>query len=71
MNLASQERLKAVFPKLAQKVYQLSTLCAAEDVFITVAAGLRTVDEQHALWLKGRSGPRSKRAFRRTRYEFR
>lgn len=54
MNTASQERLKLVFPKLAQKIYQLSTLLAAEDIFITVAQGLRTVEEQQALWLKGR-----------------
>lgn len=54
MNTASQERLKAVFPLLATKIYQLSTLMAAEELFITVAQGLRTIEEQDALFAKGR-----------------
>jgi peptidoglycan LD-endopeptidase CwlK len=54
MNTASQDRLKLVYPKLATKIYQLSTLMAAEELFITVAQGLRTVEEQDALFAKGR-----------------
>jgi peptidoglycan L-alanyl-D-glutamate endopeptidase CwlK len=54
MDIASQDRLKRVFPGLAQKIYQLSTLLAAQDVYITVAQGLRTVEGQDALFAKGR-----------------
>lgn len=54
MNASSQERLKAVCPILAQKIYQLSTLLAAEDIYIAVVQGLRTVEEQDALFAKGR-----------------
>lgn len=54
MNTASQERLDKVFPKLATKIRQLSTLLAAEDIFLTVAQGLRTIEEQDALFFKGR-----------------
>lgn len=54
MNVASQQRLMTVWSVLAQKIYQLSTLLAAENIFITVAQGLRTVEEQDALFAKGR-----------------
>jgi D-alanyl-D-alanine carboxypeptidase len=54
MNQASQDRLKLVYPRFADKIYKLSTLMAAEDLHITVAQGLRTVDEQDELYAKGR-----------------
>jgi hypothetical protein len=56
MNIASQNTLKMVAPFLANKIYQLSTLMIADPdgVGITVSAGLRTVEEQHALFLMGR-----------------
>lgn len=54
MNTVSQERLKAVWPALATKIYQLSTLLAAEDIYISVVQGLRTVEEQDSLFAKGR-----------------
>jgi peptidoglycan LD-endopeptidase CwlK len=55
VNTTSQDRLKLVYPKLATKIYQLSTLLALEDIYITVAQGLRAGDYQHSLWLKGRN----------------
>lgn len=55
MNTASQERLKLLYPRLSNKIYQLSTLMALEDLHITVAQGLRTGEYQHSLWLQGRN----------------
>jgi len=57
MTLGSQERLELVYPKLAQKIYQLSTLCVAEGFYITVTQGLRTVEQQQALYDQGRTKP--------------
>lgn len=54
MNQSSQDRLKLVFPVLSDKIYKLSTLLAAEDIYIAVVQGLRTVAEQDALFAKGR-----------------
>ena len=54
MNQASEDRLNAVHPQLASRVRQLATMLAAEDIFIAVAQGLRTIAEQDALFAKGR-----------------
>jgi len=54
MNQISQERLSMVCPELKDKICQLSTQLAAEGIYITVAQGLRTVEEQDALFAKGR-----------------
>jgi peptidoglycan L-alanyl-D-glutamate endopeptidase CwlK len=55
MNTSSQDRLKPLYPRLSNKIYQLSTLMALEDLYITVAQGLRAGDYQHSLWLQGRN----------------
>lgn len=54
MNTASQDRLDKVSPRLASKIQQLSTLMFVQGAPIEVVQGLRTVAEQHALYLKGR-----------------
>jgi hypothetical protein len=54
LNTASQERLKLVCPDFADIVNTLYAQCAAENIFLTVAQGLRTWKDQDGLWLKGR-----------------
>lgn len=56
MNASSQQRLSIVFPALAEKIYQLSTRCLQEGFAICVVQGLRTVEEQQALYEQGRNG---------------
>lgn len=57
MNSSSQDRLSKVFPALADKIYQLSTRCLNEGFGICVVQGLRTVEEQQALYDQGRTMP--------------
>jgi len=57
MNIASQTRLAQVYPRLADLIEKLSTRCILEGFYITVAQGLRTVEEQQALYEQGRTTP--------------
>lgn len=57
MNASSQEKLKLVFPRLADLIEQLSTRCIPEGFYIIVSQGLRTVEEQQALYDQGRTTP--------------
>lgn len=57
MNQISQERLKLVYPRLADKINQLSTRLAVEGIYIAVVQGLRTIAEQQAIFEQGRSAP--------------
>lgn len=57
MNSSSQDRLKLVWPTLADKIYQLSTALIKEGIYIAVVQGLRTVAEQDALYAHGRTAP--------------
>lgn len=56
MNATSIARLAEVHPKLRELVQKLDAeLIAETGIGITVAQGLRTVEEQHALFMKGRT----------------
>lgn len=57
MNQSSQDRLKLVWPVLAENIYQLSTALIHEGIYIAVVQGLRTVEEQDALYAQGRTAP--------------
>jgi len=57
MNSSSQQRLALVYPGLSDLIFQLSTLCLQEGFAITVMQGLRTVEEQDALYAQGRTTP--------------
>lgn len=51
----SEERLRAVHPSLAARVRTMLDLCAAQGVPFLVTQGLRTWEEQDALYAKGRT----------------
>jgi len=59
MDSASETRLKAVLPALADKVRKMADLLAGEGILIRVTQGLRTVAEQDALYAQGRTKPGS------------
>ena len=54
MDPASEARLQQVHPKLAALVRQMADQLAQSGVSIRVTQGLRSWNEQLALWLKGR-----------------
>lgn len=60
MDDISEHRLKLVYPILADKIRQLHDLLEKEGIEIRVIMGLRTWEEQDALYAKGRTteGPR-------------
>lgn len=56
MNSTSQNVLAKVFPRLSTKIYELSRRFIMEgQPGLIVSQGLRTVDQQHAIWLQGRN----------------
>src|SRR5436305_8814069 len=55
MNTASQDRLALVYPRLADKIYKLSTRYIMEGHCLAVSQGLRTWERQHEIWLQGRN----------------
>lgn len=57
MNAHSQQLLAAIYPRLADAIQKLSTRCIPEGFYITVVQGLRTVEEQQALYEQGRTKP--------------
>jgi peptidoglycan L-alanyl-D-glutamate endopeptidase CwlK len=57
MEPVSEERLKLVYPGLAEKVRQMADILLKEGILIRVTQGLRTVAEQCALYAQGRSKP--------------
>jgi peptidoglycan L-alanyl-D-glutamate endopeptidase CwlK len=57
MDKVSEQRLGKVHPVLAAKIRQLSDTLAAEGIIIRVVQGLRTYQEQAALYAKGRTAP--------------
>jgi peptidoglycan L-alanyl-D-glutamate endopeptidase CwlK len=59
MDEVSEARLADLYPGLADKVRQMASMLAAEDIYIRVTAGLRTVAEQDELYAKGRTAPGS------------
>lgn len=57
MDQTSEERLSLVHPALAEKVRSMADLLAQENITIRVVQGLRTWDEQAALYAQGRTAP--------------
>lgn len=57
MNAHSQQLLSKVYPRLADLIKKLSTRCIQEGFYIIVVQGLRTVEEQQALYDQGRTKP--------------
>jgi len=61
MDTASEARLKDVMPELAARIRQVAELCKQDTAIspdgfdVRVSQGLRTWNEQEALWLKGRA----------------
>lgn len=55
MNDHSEALLLKVHPALAAKVRQMADILKGEGIPIIVSAGLRTVEQQHNLWLIGRN----------------
>ena len=59
MDAISEQRLSLVMPELADKIHQLAEQLEAENIVIRVTQGLRTVEEQDALYAQGRTLPGS------------
>ncbi len=59
MDPHSETRLQAVHPVLADKVRQMAATLLQEGIEIRVVQGLRTHDEQAALYAQGRTAPGS------------
>lgn len=57
MDQVSEDRLKEVHPLLAEKIRQMSDLLGQEGITIRVTQGLRTWEEQQALYNQGRNPP--------------
>jgi|SRR5215472_9854901 len=57
MDQASQGHLDEVHPILQARIEKLINQCAANGLELRVTCGLRTVDEQNALFEQGRSLP--------------
>ncbi len=57
MDSISEDRLSQVHPLLASKVRQMAELLAQEGIVVRVIQGLRSWDEQAALYAKGRTAP--------------
>lgn len=54
MDAASESRLQLVHPELASKVRNMADILAVSGIEIRVTQGLRSWNDQLALWLKGR-----------------
>lgn len=57
MDPVSEQRLMQVAPGLATIIRQLAASLAAESIYVRVVQGLRTVEEQNALYAQGRTTP--------------
>ena len=57
MDTVSEQRLSAVHPKLANLIRMMAHQLELENIPIRVTQGLRTWEEQDALYAKGRSIP--------------
>lgn len=53
----SAERAKKLHPSIRMDVLELLTACANKNVPIRIVQGLRTIDEQNALYAQGRTSP--------------
>jgi hypothetical protein len=59
MDVISEQRLAAVHPLLADKIRLLAAQLEAQGIVIRVTQGLRTWEEQEALYAQGRTAPGS------------
>ncbi|MGC1687776.1 MAG: M15 family metallopeptidase [Candidatus Acidiferrales bacterium] len=57
MDAISEQRLALVAPVLATKIRQMADLLGAQNIYIRVVQGLRTVEEQDELYAQGRTTP--------------
>ena len=57
MDSISEARLQLIYPALAAKIAQLSTMLEADGVMIRVVQGLRSWQEQDNLYAQGRTAP--------------
>jgi peptidoglycan L-alanyl-D-glutamate endopeptidase CwlK len=57
MNAASEKLLSDLHPLLQQKVRQMAEMLEQEGIQIVVVQGLRTCEEQDALYQQGRTKP--------------
>lgn len=57
MDSISEQRLNEVFPVLCAKIQELAGMLEDEGIIIRVTQGLRTVEEQDALYAQGRTAP--------------
>lgn len=57
MNATSEKRLALVHPRLAAAVRAMAAELETEGIVIEVVQGLRTWEEQDALYAKGRTAP--------------
>lgn len=60
MDHNSEKRLAEVYPRLADKVRAMAEQLATEGINIIVVQGLRTVEQQDALYAQGRTTPGAK-----------
>jgi peptidoglycan L-alanyl-D-glutamate endopeptidase CwlK len=59
MDEVSEQRLSLVYPVLASKIRSMAEALQSKGVVIRVVQGLRTVDEQNALYAQGRTVPKT------------
>lgn len=57
MDITSEQRLAEVIPQLADLIRQLADQLAKENITIRVTQGLRTFEQQEALYNQGRLEP--------------
>jgi peptidoglycan L-alanyl-D-glutamate endopeptidase CwlK len=57
MDTASEQRLSQVYPPLAAKIKAMADTLVGEGIYLRVTQGLRTVQEQDALYAQGRAAP--------------
>lgn len=60
MDAVSEARLALVHPELTRRVRNFAQKCADNSIAIRVTQGLRTHDEQAALYAQGRTAPGNK-----------
>jgi peptidoglycan L-alanyl-D-glutamate endopeptidase CwlK len=57
MNVASERRLSKLHPSLVSAIRAVETELGRRGITIEVVQGYRTIDEQEALYAKGRTAP--------------
>jgi peptidoglycan LD-endopeptidase CwlK len=57
MDEVSEQRLALVMPALAAKVRQMAAALQGGGIYIRVVQGLRTIEQQNALYAQGRTAP--------------